>query len=58
VKLNEEQNAAPNLPRDREAPADLRLRVVINFFGLEHMPGHRFFFSPDEIQVIDKDARK
>ena len=25
-------------------------------FGLERMPGHRFFFSPEEIEPIEVDA--
>jgi hypothetical protein len=24
-------------------------------FGLDHMPGHRFFFSPDEIEAVPKE---
>jgi hypothetical protein len=23
-------------------------------FGLDRMPGHRFFFSPDELEVMEK----
>jgi hypothetical protein len=26
-------------------------------FGLDRMPGHRFFFSPDEIEHIGEDDR-
>ena len=26
-------------------------------FGLDRMPGHRFFFSPDEIEPLDTEGR-
>jgi len=26
-------------------------------FGLDRMPGHRFFFSPDEIEPIGEDSQ-
>jgi hypothetical protein len=26
-------------------------------FGLDRMPGHRFFFSPDEIELIGEDGQ-
>jgi len=47
---------------ERDLDGQVHIAVVIEAdpgreFGLERMPGHRFFFSPDEIDPIGEDGR-
>ena len=48
---------------ERDLDDQVHVAVVIEAdpgreFGLDRMPGHRFFFSPDEIEHIGEDDRK
>jgi hypothetical protein len=47
---------------ERDLDDQVHVAVVIEAdpgreFGLERMPGHRFFFSPDEIEPIEEDGQ-
>jgi hypothetical protein len=47
---------------ERDLDDQVHVAVVIEAdpgreFGLDRMPGHRFFFSPDEIEPIEEDGR-
>jgi hypothetical protein len=60
IVLNDEFAIIEAIERDFEDK--VHVAVVLEAdpgreFGLERMPGHRFFFSPDEIEPAEVEAR-